>query len=84
MQHFRKLDNFPFRVPFFIHENTPREQLIQNNHRHGSRPKEFNKNKDASKNKGPLQAKNACPITNVISVRFDDPYDHINPMENTH
>ena len=49
-----------------------------------SRPKEFNKNKDSSKNTVPPQATIDCPCPKVNSVHFDDPYDHINHTENTH
>ena len=67
-----------------MHEKSPREQLLQNNHKHGSRPKEFNKNKDKSNNTGPLQYKISRPHPKMNSVRFDDPYDHIHHMEHTH
>ena len=44
MQHDGTLENFPFMGPLYIHSKEPREQLIQNNHKHGSSTKEFNKN----------------------------------------
>ena len=31
---------------------------------------------------GPLKAKISRPCQKVDSVRFDDQYEHINPMEN--
>ena len=68
----------------YIHKNSPIEQFLQNNHKHGSLPKYFNKNKDKSKNKGHPQATISCPCPKVNTVLSDGPYDHINPMENTH
>ena len=41
MQHYGVLEFPPFRGPLYMHEKSPREQLLQNNHKHGSRPKEF-------------------------------------------
>ena len=78
------LYNCPFRGPLYIHKNSPREQLLHNNHKFGSRPKDFNKNKYTSKNTCPTQAKFARPRPKMNSVQFDDPYDRINPTENTH
>ena len=49
MQNDRTLKDFPFRGPLYIHEKAPREQILQNNHKHGSRRKDFNKNKDTLK-----------------------------------
>ena len=84
MQHDGTLENFPFRVLLYIHSKAPIEQIPQNNHKHVSQPKYFNKNKDTSKNTGPPQATIYRPHQKVKAVCFDDPYDHINPMENTH
>ena len=56
MQHDGTLENCPFRGPLYIHANSPREQLLQNNHKHGPSQKDFNKNKYTSKNTGPPQA----------------------------
>ena len=67
-----------------MHEKSPREQQLQNNHKHGSRPKEFNRNKDKSNNTRPLQYKISLSRPKINSVRFDDPYEHIHHMENTH
>ena len=80
MQHDGTLENFPFTGTVYIHEKTPREQLLQNNHKHGSQPKDFNKNKDTSKNTCPPQATIACPFPKVNPDRFEDPYDHNNHM----
>ena len=43
-----KLETFPFRGPLFIKTNPARENLLQNNHKNVSRPKDFNKNTDIS------------------------------------
>ena len=71
-----------------MHSKAPREQHLQNNHKHGSRPTDFNKNKDKSKNTGPPQEKIPRPCPKANSVQFEDPYDHIRHMdhirENTH
>ena len=84
MQHNRKLDHRPFIGPFYIKKKSPREQLLQNNHEDGSRPKEFNKNTDTSNNTGSPQDTifRSCPRMN--SDRFGDPYEHIKPTYNTH
>ena len=84
MQHDGTLNNFPSRVPFYIHAKLLREKLLQNNHKHVSWPKYFNKNIYKYKNTGPPQDTIACPRPKVKSVCFDESYDHINPMENTH
>ena len=83
MQHDWKLETFTFRGPLFITKKSAREQLLQKNHKNGSRPKEFNKNTDTS-NTAPPQATIGRHLSKVNSIRFKDPYDHINPMENTH
>ena len=80
MQHYRALDNFSFGGPLYMHTKAPREQFLNNNHKHGSQPKEFNKNKYTSKKTGPPQAKMYFPCPKVNSVQFNDPYDHINHM----
>ena len=61
-----------------------REKLFQNNHKHGSQPKYFNSKKYTSNNTGPPQATIARPSSNVNSLQFQDPCDHINPMYNIH
>ena len=84
MQHDGTLDSCPFTGPFYIQEKAPTEQFIHNNHKHRSRPKDFNKKKDTSKNIGPPQAKISRPRPKVNSVQFYDPYDHIHHMEIAH
>ena len=84
MKHDGTIFNCSFRGPFYIHSETTREQPLQNNHRLGSRPKEFYKSKDTSKNICPSQATIACHHPKVNSVRFDDPYDNIHHMKYTH
>ena len=49
-----------------------------------SQPNYFNKNIDTSNNTAPQQAIISLHIPKVNSFLFEDPYDHINPMENTH
>ena len=83
-QHDGKLYNCPFVGPLYNHAKAPREKLLQNNHKHGSRPEDLNKNKYASKNKGPPHATIAFRCPKVNSVQFDDHYDHINHMDHTH
>ena len=61
-------------------EMAPRKQLPQNNHKHGFPLKDFNENTDTSNNKSPPQAKIDRPRPKVNSVRFGDPYEHINPV----
>ena len=43
IQHDGRLENCTFRVPLYIHARAPIKQLLQNNHKHVSRPKEINK-----------------------------------------
>ena len=81
---YETLEDFPFRGPLYIHKNAPREQHIQKNHKNWSRPNNFNKNKDTSNNTDPHQDTISCPRPKLNSVHFEDPYEHINPMENTH
>ena len=83
MQHDGKLQNFPFRGPFFINKKSAREQLLQKNHKNGSLPKEFNKNTHTSK-KAPPKTTTSCHQLKANPVRFEDQYDNRNPMENTH
>ena len=80
------MEHFPFRGPFYLKKKSLREKILHKNHKHGSRPKDFNKNTDTSYNTypSPTQATISLPFPKVISVRFEYPYDHINPMENTH
>ena len=84
MQHDGTLENCPFRGPLYIHEKAPREQLLQKNHKHGSRPKDSNKNKYTFKNTGPPQATIPITIPKENSVHFEDPHDHIHHMNNHH
>ena len=73
MQNDGSLENCPFMVPLYMHEKAPIEQLLQNNHKHGSQTKDFNKNKYKSKETGPPQATITKPRQKVSSVRFDEP-----------
>ena len=82
IQHDGKLETCPFRVPFFISKKTAREQIPQNNHKYGSRPKDINNNIDASISGSPKDTID-WHGPKVNSVYFEDPYDHINPMDNT-
>ena len=84
MRHYGRLENPPFIGPLYIHTKASREKLLQKNHKHGSSPKDFNKIKYISKNTGSPQAKISCPLPKVISVWFDDPYNHIHHTEHTH
>ena len=45
MQHDGTLENFTFRGPLYIHEKEPIENILNNNHKHGLKPKGFNKTK---------------------------------------
>ena len=88
MQHDVILEYCPFRGPLYIHAKAPRVKFPQNNHKHGSRTNDFNKNKDTSKNIFPPQATIPCHCPKANSILFEDPYDHIHHMdhhyENTH
>ena len=64
-------------------ENPAREQLLQKNYKNVSQPKDFNNNTDTS-NIDPPKATIARHLPKVNSVRFEDPYEHIDPTENTH
>ena len=83
MKHDGTLENCPFRVTLYIHKTSPREQLLQNNHNHGSLSKESNKN-DKSNNTDPTKVKISHPCPNVNSVYFEYPDYHTDPTENTH
>ena len=83
MQHDVRLETWPFRVPLFIKKRSARYQLLQNNHQNLSRTKYFNKNTDAF-NAAPPQDSIVCHQPKVNAVRFEDPYEHINPMDNIH
>ena len=61
----------------------PREQILQKNNKNISQPKEFNKNTDTPKT-DPSKATISQYLQKSNPVRFSDPYDHINPMDNTH
>ena len=73
MQHDRKLETRPFTVPFLIKKKSAILKPPQNNHKHGSRTKDFNKNTDTSST-SPPKAKIACHRPKVNSVRFKDPW----------
>ena len=47
MKHYGTLENTPFIGTLYVHAKAPREQLLQKNHKHVSRPNDFNKNKYA-------------------------------------
>ena len=81
MQNNIKLDPFPFIVPSFINKKTAIERLLHKNHKNGSIPKVFNKNTDTSRS-APPKSTIARHQTKINSVRFEDLYYQINPMEN--
>ena len=83
MQHDGKIENFTLRGTLFIKKESIRKQLLQNNHKNWSQSKDFNKNTDISNTATP-QDTFYRKKPKVNSVRFEDPYDHINPTENTH
>ena len=68
---------------FFINKNPFREQLIQNNNKNWSRTKYFNKNTDTFTT-APPKDKIYLIWPKVNSFHFEEPNDHVNPMENTH
>ena len=74
---------FPFTGPLLINKNSAIEQLLQNNHKNRSRPKDFNKNIDTTKT-SPPQATIDFNKPKVKSVQFEHPYNHINSIDNTH
>ena len=82
MQHDGKLEHFPFGVPLFVNKNPARENLLHNNHRNLSIPKDFNKNTDTSSSFPPKDTI-SCHKPKVNSVRFEDPYYQINHVVNT-
>ena len=81
MQHNGKLDSFLFIGPLFRKKHLPREQLLHNNNTNGSLIKYFNKHTDIYNTARPRDTI-ARHWPKVNSVCFEDPYDHINPMEN--
>ena len=82
MQNDIKLDHFPFIGPYFINKKTAIERLLHKNHKNGSIPKVFNKNTDTSRS-APPKSTIARHQPKINSVRFEDLYDQINPMDNT-
>ena len=78
MQHGGKLQTCPFRGTLLMNKNSDREHILQNNNKNISRPKDFNKNTD------PTQSTIARHQPKSNSLGFEEPYDHINTMENTH
>ena len=83
MKHDGKLETCPSRRPFFINKNTSREQLLYNNNKNGSWTKDINKNTNKP-NKYSPKAKISRYLPKLNSVCFEYPFDHINPMDNTH
>ena len=76
-----KIGSITFQGSIFIKKKAEIDHLPQNNHKHGSRPKDFNNKFDNSISSPPRD------ITyrhkpKVNSVRFEYPYNHINTMEN--
>ena len=67
----------------FIQKKSAREQLLQNNHKNGSQPKDFNKNTDTPNAYTP-QDTIARHRPKVDSVHFEYSFEHINPIYNTH
>ena len=84
IQHDGKLENCSFRGTLYIKKKATRKKLPQKNHKHGSWTKDFNKNTDTSNNTGTPYAIISCHLPKANSVWFEDPYDHINPMDNNH
>ena len=64
----------------YLSRKEARENKIQNNHKNGSRPKEFNKNIDTSIS-APPRDKFLRNKPKVNSVWFVEPYDHINTVD---
>ena len=62
-------------------KNSIREQLLQVNHKHGSRPKYINKDTDSS-GSGPPKATFQRHQQKVNSVWFNYPHDYINTRYN--
>ena len=48
MKHDGKFEIFLFRGPLFIEKKAARKQLVQNNHKNGSRTEDFRENTDTS------------------------------------
>ena len=65
-----------------INKKLAREHLLRKNIINRSRPKDFSKNTNISSSY-PHKAKIACRQPKVKLFRSEDPYDKINPMENT-
>ena len=72
----------PFQETIFQQEKSSIEQPLHTNHKHVSKPQNFNNNIDTSSSDTPKDTI-ACRRRKVNSVHFEDPYDHINLMENT-
>ena len=62
-------------------DKSAKEQIIKNNHKNVSISNYCNMNIDTLIS-GPPESTFVCHIPKVNSVRFEDPYDHINPMCN--
>ena len=84
MQYDGTQEMFSFRGELYIHSKAPIKQLIRNNHKHGLRPNEFNKDKDKPRNTGPTPEIIPCHIPKENSVCFEDTYDHIHHIKNHH
>ena len=69
MHHVGKLETCPFRDPLLTNKKSKREHLLQNNHKHGSRPKYFNNNIYTSISGLPKYTI-ACHRPKVTSVNF--------------
>ena len=82
MKH-EKIEICLLRGPLFINKRAARENIIHNNNINGSRPKYFNKNTDTYST-DPTQSKIARHRPKTNSAFFEDPYDQINTMYNTH
>ena len=81
MHNYGELENCPFRIPFSIKKKASREQLLQKIHKNGQRTKDL-KNNDTSRSSPPKDII-YCRQTKVNSVLFEDPYEQINPTDNT-
>ena len=68
-------------MPTLIKRKSARENILKNNHKHGSRSKGLNKNVETSSS-GPTPATFVLNKHKLNPVHFFDPYDHINPMDN--
>ena len=83
MKNDRKLETCHFRLPLFLNKKPVWEQLFQKNHKNGSWPKDFNRNTDTYNTSTP-QDTIYFHWPKVNSVRFEEPYEYINPMSNSH